>query len=515
MCRTSAGAAWNAALISICPNRSTEPHRSKCGWRVDKPGYGWGRPPHDPKPLAGLTVSEPSILGRVDRLADGYVGGWLLRLDGGPQRVELLLGDALVMEAETSVARPDIRHPLAENIAPGFRIQLEQFVWQALLGGEALTVRAAGTDRVLQGVQTAHSPSVQDLVDGWPEGTWEISAAAPLWNLRQVRWQADEANGLIIEGELHSRGLAPLPIQTGEGTIVEVIESKQMALPATWVALGLEMRRVRLRIPMPLAASLTPVRLGPVADQGLQSANWVPPALARLAISPDLASIRRVVGELGDPQIYMTGGWSLASLCVELIGPIMPKGGRLLDWGCGPGRLLGPFHSLLPGWECHGCELDATTLAVAERLHPQAKIAPSRVFPELPYPSGSFDAVIGISVMSHMAEPAQHVWLAELRRLLRPGGLAILTTHNLLQAFALSDEGGTRAWVLRELKRYGLSDCLRDGNLGPHLPLGSLYRSVFHTEAHLHTAWGRYFQILRVFRGAMELKQDVWLMLRD
>ncbi|MFJ5924429.1 class I SAM-dependent methyltransferase [Kitasatospora sp. NPDC092948] len=64
-------------------------------------------------------------------------------------------------------------------------------------------------------------------------------------------------------------------------------------------------------------------------------------------------------------------------------------------------------------------------LAEARRAAPEAKVCVA-VLPELPFPDGSFDAVVGNFVLNHTGRPAAA--LAELRRVLRPGGRLALTT---------------------------------------------------------------------------------------
>ena len=41
--------------------------------------------------------------------------------------------------------------------------------------------------------------------------------------------------------------------------------------------------------------------------------------------------------------------------------------------------------------------------------------------------SGSFGLIYALSVFSHLSEPLQRAWVAEFRRLLRPGGLLVLS----------------------------------------------------------------------------------------
>jgi SAM-dependent methyltransferase len=51
------------------------------------------------------------------------------------------------------------------------------------------------------------------------------------------------------------------------------------------------------------------------------------------------------------------------------------------------------------------------------------------VRPPLPYGADAFDAIISISVFTHLNEKSQLEFLAELHRICRPGGRLFLTVH--------------------------------------------------------------------------------------
>lgn len=51
----------------------------------------------------------------------------------------------------------------------------------------------------------------------------------------------------------------------------------------------------------------------------------------------------------------------------------------------------------------------------------------TRLEPPLPYGDAQFDLVYALSVFTHMHEENARAWLAELARVVRPGGLALLT----------------------------------------------------------------------------------------
>ncbi|MHA6297815.1 class I SAM-dependent methyltransferase [Devosia sp. CAU 1758] len=100
---------------------------------------------------------------------------------------------------------------------------------------------------------------------------------------------------------------------------------------------------------------------------------------------------------------------------------------NLLDVGCGVGRLhphlKGQFASI------SGCDVSEKSVARARRDNPFADYAVSAES-GLPYADAGFDIVLTACVMHHVP-PAQWVsFLAEMRRVLRPGGVAVIIEHN-------------------------------------------------------------------------------------
>lgn len=103
----------------------------------------------------------------------------------------------------------------------------------------------------------------------------------------------------------------------------------------------------------------------------------------------------------------------------------MPKGKcRVLDVGCGYGTLVKRVE--LVGHECFGVEPDLVAFKAAKAGGLKVK----RGFAErLPYPSGYFDVVVLTEVIEHLRNPESAV--AEIRRVLKKGGLLIVTTPNV------------------------------------------------------------------------------------
>ncbi|MHB8780152.1 MAG: class I SAM-dependent methyltransferase [Candidatus Geothermincolia bacterium] len=104
-------------------------------------------------------------------------------------------------------------------------------------------------------------------------------------------------------------------------------------------------------------------------------------------------------------------------------------GKRVVDLGCGEGygvALMGECAALAVGID----------LAPEAIYHARAKYADEKVRFDygdvfsLPYADGEFDVAVSLQVIEHLREPASY--MNEMRRVLAPGGIAVITTPNRL-----------------------------------------------------------------------------------
>jgi len=115
-----------------------------------------------------------------------------------------------------------------------------------------------------------------------------------------------------------------------------------------------------------------------------------------------------------------------ASQAAAFLLPHLRAGMHVLDAGCGPGSIsLGLAAAVAPG-EVVGIDIQPSQVEQARALAAQrgvtnVRFEASNVY-ELPFPDGFFDAAFANSVLQHLREPVRT--LAELRRVLRPGGIA-------------------------------------------------------------------------------------------
>jgi len=100
--------------------------------------------------------------------------------------------------------------------------------------------------------------------------------------------------------------------------------------------------------------------------------------------------------------------------------------GRLLEIGCGSGKRLARLAEL--GWQVEGQEVDEKAWAAAKSKYPfQVHLGELAA---LALAGDAYDAVVMNHVIEHVHEPVE--LLAEVRRLLKPGGVLIANTPNAM-----------------------------------------------------------------------------------
>lgn len=97
--------------------------------------------------------------------------------------------------------------------------------------------------------------------------------------------------------------------------------------------------------------------------------------------------------------------------------------GRVLDVGCGAGNISKVIKQQRPDLEVFGVDISRRATEAAEE-DPQGVRFEIGSVKNLPFEDRSFEAVLVFDLLEHLEEPRQA--LAEIRRVLKPGGLFIL-----------------------------------------------------------------------------------------
>jgi SAM-dependent methyltransferase len=200
------------------------------------------------------------------------------------------------------------------------------------------------------------------------------------------------------------------------------------------------------------------------------------------------------------------------SVAAETIARVLEAAGYrladfadVLDFGCGCGRVI----QLLPrAGHLFGSDVDREAVAWCRAHLPFATFSVNDPLPPLAYRDASFDFVYALSVFSHINEPAQLLWLKELQRVTRPGGLVLVTVRGDAYVHEMSDE--VRITVERAGFAFAESS-FWDG----HFPLW--YQTTQHTQAYVERIFTRYFTIVDYIPSGMrggQGRQDIVVLQR-
>ncbi|MFW5885133.1 MAG: class I SAM-dependent methyltransferase [Patescibacteria group bacterium] len=109
---------------------------------------------------------------------------------------------------------------------------------------------------------------------------------------------------------------------------------------------------------------------------------------------------------------------------------IAPKG-KLLDFGCGNGRLLEMIKSYDLRLDYTGVDLSEQMIGIAKNRYPEGNFLVLSKENELPFNEEEFQTVVSIAVFHHFTPSMAKGALQEMNRVLKPGGRVIATSWYL------------------------------------------------------------------------------------
>jgi len=188
---------------------------------------------------------------------------------------------------------------------------------------------------------------------------------------------------------------------------------------------------------------------------------------------------------------------------------------RILDFGCGCGRVELWMRELGSRAELHAVDIDAAAIAWANAHIPWAQFRTVAARPPLPYVDGYFDLVVNHSVFSHLDEAFQDVWLDELRRVAAPNALLYLSFHgdHAFEHFCTTVAAAGRdvASLHEERSSQGFLYLEDDGMDGP---FPANYHTAFHTPHYVAEHWGGFFEVCAILERRALDYQDVVILRR-
>ncbi|RYY89662.1 MAG: class I SAM-dependent methyltransferase [Chitinophagaceae bacterium] len=203
-----------------------------------------------------------------------------------------------------------------------------------------------------------------------------------------------------------------------------------------------------------------------------------------------------------DQELYYTDGRATAEWIVALLSVHASlEKARILDWGCGPARVVRHLPQLLPQATLSGSDYNATSIAWCRAHIAGIDFRTNGLLPPLQFEAASFDAAYALSVLTHLSEEGQLAWLGELDRVLKPGGLLLLTTHGAAFEDKLTAEEKVR---------------FRSGSAVVHAVDEEGHRSYssFQPKVYMESLFSRNWQLLNFAPGKQHSwgpEQDTWI----
>jgi SAM-dependent methyltransferase len=207
----------------------------------------------------------------------------------------------------------------------------------------------------------------------------------------------------------------------------------------------------------------------------------------------------RVAGT-ADAEWFLRGGRAAYETIAEHVD--LDGIDSVLDFGCGCGRVTRWWHDF--DGAVSGSDLDARAVAWCRRNLPFARFEVNALAPPLAFADASFELVYALSVFTHLTADLQLAWRDELRRVLRPGGLLLVTAHGRSYLPRLEPDERSRFERGELVVRWG------------DVP-GTNLCSAYHPERYLRETFGRGFAFVELEpEGARgNPTQDLVLLRRD
>jgi ubiquinone/menaquinone biosynthesis C-methylase UbiE len=182
------------------------------------------------------------------------------------------------------------------------------------------------------------------------------------------------------------------------------------------------------------------------------------------------------------------------------------KDKKILDWGCGPGRIIRHLPILI-GNSCDyfGTDYNKSSIDWCSKNLKGINFNNNSLHAQLPYADNFFDIIYGISIFTHLSEQQHYEWYSELYRILKSGGIMFLTTHGDNFKVKLTDY---------ELKRYDRNELVIRGKTKE----GHRTYSAFHPRGFILKMFNN-VEILEHVELLPEkgkwLPQDIWIIKKN
>ncbi|GAB1582788.1 methyltransferase domain-containing protein [Phyllobacterium phragmitis] len=145
---------------------------------------------------------------------------------------------------------------------------------------------------------------------------------------------------------------------------------------------------------------------------------------------PDARTQRGTVGKDGEDALNdALMFWQFIRRIAAAEGKTITSSSKILDFGVSWARILRFFLRDTPAQNLYGVDVEDRFLEHARRDVPSVNYSLISPEPPLPFESNKFDIIYAFSVFSHLPQRIADGWVTEFARVLKPDGIACLTTR--------------------------------------------------------------------------------------
>jgi ubiquinone/menaquinone biosynthesis C-methylase UbiE len=208
-----------------------------------------------------------------------------------------------------------------------------------------------------------------------------------------------------------------------------------------------------------------------------------------------------------DYRKFVEDGALAAKEIVEWTKPYLhTTNTKILDWGCGTGRIVRHIPLLLPDAAVYACDINEQLIEWNRKNYRGISFNAINNFAPLLYAPVFFDLVYGISIFTHIEAERQEEWIAELYRILKYKGVLFVTTQGTRYRHKLLP------WQQRAWHKKGIFT-------QNYRQKGHRMMSTYHTPEYFRKMVQPFFTVLAHYSGASHPEkaggQDVWILQRQ
>lgn len=200
---------------------------------------------------------------------------------------------------------------------------------------------------------------------------------------------------------------------------------------------------------------------------------------------------------------YYNGGLNMAKYLVnQFKNHINLKDISILDWGCGPGRIIRHMPAIVSNnCKFFATDYNANSIDWCSKNLPNIKFNKNELSAKLPYQDNSMDIIYGISIFTHLSKKMHYEWFNELHRVLKPNGIMLLSMQGDNFKVKLTQ---------KELQQYNQGEIVVRGSVKE----GHRMYSAFHPKPFMKSLF-KNVEILEHITQTSNTKdwvpQDIWI----